>query len=113
VSTATTGRTTEDDPDLPTTSRTDPRPVTPPSAPATAPPVERPHPPAAAPAAADTGNSWIGPLCVLIVGMFMSVLDTSIVNIAIPKMQTALNASVDNIEWVVTGYTLAWAWSCR
>jgi EmrB/QacA subfamily drug resistance transporter len=106
VSTATTGRTAEDDPDLPTASRTDPRPVTAPSRPQSAPPVERPQPPAPAPAA-DTGNSWIGPLCVLIVGMFMSVLDTSIVNIAIPKMQTALNASVDNIEWVVTGYTLA------
>ena len=38
--------------------------------------------------------------------MFMSVLDTSIVNIAIPKMQTALSASSDDIEWVVTGYTL-------
>jgi EmrB/QacA subfamily drug resistance transporter len=38
--------------------------------------------------------------------MFMSVLDTSIVNIAIPRMQTALSASVDDIEWVVTGYTL-------
>ena len=36
----------------------------------------------------------------------MSVLDTSIVNIAIPTMQTTLNASVDDIEWVVTGYTL-------
>jgi EmrB/QacA subfamily drug resistance transporter len=36
----------------------------------------------------------------------MSVLDTSIVNIAIPRMQTALSASVDDIEWVVTGYTL-------
>jgi MFS family permease len=54
-----------------------------------------------------TGNSWIVPLSVLIIGMFMSVLDTSIVNVAIPKMQTALSASVDNIEWVVTGYTLA------
>jgi len=53
-----------------------------------------------------TGNSWILPLGVLIIGMFMSVLDTSIVNIAIPKMQVALNASSDDIEWVVTGYTL-------
>jgi EmrB/QacA subfamily drug resistance transporter len=34
------------------------------------------------------------------------VLDTSIVNVAIPKMQTALSASPDDIEWVVTGYTL-------
>jgi EmrB/QacA subfamily drug resistance transporter len=51
-------------------------------------------------------QNWAMPLAVLIVGTFMSVLDISIVNIAIPKMQTALNASSDNIEWVVTGYTL-------
>jgi EmrB/QacA subfamily drug resistance transporter len=70
----------------------------PPAAPA------RPSPPQ--PAADGAGNSWIGPLCILIVGMFMSVLDTSIVNIAIPRLQTALSASVDDIEWVVTGYTL-------
>ena len=81
-----------------------------PPAPA-APPATRPAPPpAAAPAPAPTpagnDNAWVVPLCILIVGMFMSVLDTSIVNIAIPKMQTALSASVDDIEWVVTGYTL-------
>ena len=68
-------------------------------APATAAPTAK-----AAPAQSD--NSWIVPLAVLIVGMFMSVLDTSIVNVAIPKMQTALSASPDDIEWVVTGYTL-------
>jgi EmrB/QacA subfamily drug resistance transporter len=67
-------------------------------APATAAPAK------ATPAQSD--NSWIVPLAVLIVGMFMSVLDTSIVNVAIPKMQTALSASPDDIEWVVTGYTL-------
>jgi EmrB/QacA subfamily drug resistance transporter len=60
----------------------------------------------AKPAPAQSDNSWIVPLAVLIVGMFMSVLDTSIVNVAIPKMQTALSASPDDIEWVVTGYTL-------
>jgi EmrB/QacA subfamily drug resistance transporter len=62
--------------------------------------------PAAKAAPAQSDNSWIVPLAVLIVGMFMSVLDTSIVNVAIPKMQTALSASPDDIEWVVTGYTL-------
>ena len=68
-----------------------------------------PQPAAQAPAKAapaQSDNSWIVPLAVLIVGMFMSVLDTSIVNVAIPKMQTALSASPDDIEWVVTGYTL-------
>jgi EmrB/QacA subfamily drug resistance transporter len=78
-----------------------------------APPPIRPAPTARPPIAPEprpeaeaAGNGWVVPLCILIVGMFMSVLDTSIVNIAIPKMQTALNASVDDIEWVVTGYTL-------
>jgi len=44
---------------------------------------------------------------VLIVGSFMSVLDTSIVNVAIPHIQTELGASADDVEWIVTGYTLA------
>ncbi len=66
-----------------------------------------PKSPAPAPASKpQQAKGWGLPLSILIVGMFMSVLDTSIVNIAIPKMQTALNASVDDIEWVVTGYTL-------
>jgi len=55
-----------------------------------------------------TGSpSWLIPLTVLIVGSFMSVLDTSIVNVAIPHIQTELGASTDDVEWVVTGYTLA------
>jgi EmrB/QacA subfamily drug resistance transporter len=70
-------------------------------------PADRPKPAPAAPPADQGGDrGWVIPLGILIIGMFMSVLDTSIVNIAIPKMQTALNASVDHIEWVVTGYTL-------
>ena len=59
--------------------------------------------------APDTRRSqgWVLPLSVLIVGSFMSVLDTSIVNVAVPKIQIELNASVDNVAWIVTGYTLA------
>ena len=98
----------------PAQTATTPRPVPAPAQPATAPPPEQ-APPEQAPAAQAqpggvqqaSGNGWVIPLSVLIIGMFMSVLDTSIVNVAIPKMQTALNASSDDIEWVVTGYTLA------
>ncbi|WP_156935398.1 DHA2 family efflux MFS transporter permease subunit [Pseudonocardia spinosispora] len=46
------------------------------------------------------------PLIVLIVGTFMSVLDTSIVNVAVPDIQRQLGASADDVEWIVTGYTL-------
>ncbi|MBB6378562.1 EmrB/QacA subfamily drug resistance transporter [Pseudonocardia eucalypti] len=54
-----------------------------------------------------TAQGWALPLSVLIIGTFMSVLDTTIVNVAIPKMQTGLGAPPDDIEWVATGYTLA------
>jgi EmrB/QacA subfamily drug resistance transporter len=60
---------------------------------------------ASAPSAA--GKGWLVPLLVLIVGMFMSVLDTTIVNVAIPTMQRDFGASTDDIEWIVTAYTLA------
>jgi EmrB/QacA subfamily drug resistance transporter len=43
---------------------------------------------------------------VVVIGMFMSVLDTSIVNVAIPTMQKQFGTSSDNIEWVSTAYTL-------
>ncbi|MGB7795493.1 MAG: DHA2 family efflux MFS transporter permease subunit [Pseudonocardiaceae bacterium] len=52
------------------------------------------------------GAGWGLPLVVLIVGMFMSVLDTSIVNVAIPTLQNEFGATTDQVQWVVTGYTL-------
>lgn len=48
---------------------------------------------------------WLS-LAVIIVGTFMSILDSSIVNVAIPKMMTIFGASTDQIEWVLTGYML-------
>jgi len=52
-------------------------------------------------------RGWIVPLAVLIVGSFMSVLDSSIVNVAIPDIQVELSGSADAVAWVVTGYSLA------
>jgi EmrB/QacA subfamily drug resistance transporter len=53
-----------------------------------------------------TQEGWGLPLVVLIVGMFMSVLDTSIVNVAIPTIQNEFGGTTDQAQWVVTGYTL-------
>lgn len=50
---------------------------------------------------------WLVPLIVLIVGMFMSLLDISIVNVAIPTMQRDFGVATDDIQWVTTAYTLA------
>ncbi|HEY1972170.1 MAG TPA: DHA2 family efflux MFS transporter permease subunit [Pseudonocardia sp.] len=51
-------------------------------------------------------DKWGIPLAVVVIGMFMSVLDTSIVNVAIPAMQKEYGASADDIQWVATAYTL-------
>ena len=42
----------------------------------------------------------------LVVG-FMSLLDVTIVNVAIPSMQRGLDTSAGTIQWVVSGYALA------
>jgi EmrB/QacA subfamily drug resistance transporter len=44
---------------------------------------------------------------VVIFGLFMSVLDSTIVNIAIPRLQNAFGANLNSVQWVITGYTLA------
>jgi DHA2 family multidrug resistance protein len=40
-------------------------------------------------------------------GLIMAIIDTSIVNVALPSMAGNLGASVDEISWVATGYILA------
>jgi EmrB/QacA subfamily drug resistance transporter len=49
---------------------------------------------------------WGLPLAVLIVGMFMSVLDVTIVNVAIPSIQNDLGSTLDDVLWIATAYTL-------
>ncbi|MEI7770016.1 MAG: DHA2 family efflux MFS transporter permease subunit [Chloroflexales bacterium] len=49
---------------------------------------------------------WLVVIAVIF-GIFTSVLDSTIVNIAISKLQTVFGASLDRIQWVSTGYTLA------
>lgn len=44
---------------------------------------------------------------VVIFGIFMSVLDSTIVNIAIPRLQSVFGASLNDVQWVLTGYILA------
>ncbi|HJV46921.1 MAG TPA: DHA2 family efflux MFS transporter permease subunit [Bacillota bacterium] len=45
----------------------------------------------------------------ILIGTFMAVLDTSIVNVAIPKMMNVFGVAPDEIQWVLTGYTLVMA----
>jgi EmrB/QacA subfamily drug resistance transporter len=47
------------------------------------------------------------PLLVLISGMLMALLDMTIVNVAIPRIQTDFGASTDEIQWITTAFNLA------
>ncbi len=53
-------------------------------------------------------NPWLV-LIVLCLGFFMILLDTTIVNIAIPDMIDELHATLDQILWVINAYILAYA----
>jgi EmrB/QacA subfamily drug resistance transporter len=52
-------------------------------------------------------GGWLLAVLVLVVGMFMSVLDTTIVNVAVPAIQSEFGTSADNIQWISTAYSLA------
>src|SRR6516225_6108977 len=53
-------------------------------------------------------NPWVI-LVVVSIGFFMTLLDLTIVNIAIPNMITKLHASLDDILWVINAYALVLA----
>jgi EmrB/QacA subfamily drug resistance transporter len=54
------------------------------------------------------GNPW-AILITLSLGFFMTLLDLTIVNIAIPSMISDLDASLDEILWIVNAYVLVLA----
>ena len=46
-------------------------------------------------------------LVLLAIAQFVVVLDVTIVNVALPSMQKALNIAPENLQWIITAYTLA------
>ncbi|MEV0196699.1 DHA2 family efflux MFS transporter permease subunit [Nonomuraea sp. NPDC050691] len=48
-------------------------------------------------------------LVVILLASFMDLLDVTIVNITLPSVRTELNASPAHLQWMLTGYTLAFA----
>src|SRR5215471_18580683 len=62
---------------------------------------------------ADTGlagypGRWLAAI-VMIVGALMDMIDVTIVNVALPSIRRDLHASATQLEWVVSGYMLAFA----
>ncbi len=62
------------------------------------------------PAAGDRIEPYVWRIVgVLILGMIMSILDTTIVNVALDTLSRELHSPVSQIQWVVTGYLLSLA----
>ncbi|RUS42849.1 DHA2 family efflux MFS transporter permease subunit [Cohnella sp. AR92] len=51
----------------------------------------------------------IGPLIAIIVSVFMVILDTTAVNVALPVLADDFGRSLSVVQWTITGYTLAQA----
>ncbi len=56
----------------------------------------------------DPNYKWLV-MIVVMVGMIMAMLDSSIVNVSIPTIMADFGANINDIEWVVTAYMLAFA----
>jgi MFS transporter, DHA2 family, methylenomycin A resistance protein len=64
--------------------------------------------PASRPPWATIFADWV-PVVATGAAFFMIVLDTSIVNLALPRIGTELNAGLATLQWLVDGYLLAFA----
>jgi EmrB/QacA subfamily drug resistance transporter len=56
----------------------------------------------------DRSYRWVV-LFIVILGTFMAILDSSIVNVALPHMMSAFGVNRDQIEWVSTAFMLSLA----
>ena len=54
------------------------------------------------------GNKW-WTLVAVCLGTFMLLLDITIVNVALPDIQRALNSSFSDLQWIVDAYALTLA----
>ena len=62
----------------------------------------------------DTGRASPGrasrvPLLAISLGYFMVILDATAVNLALPALRQDLGGGITGLQWVVDGYTLAFA----
>src|ERR1041385_9420768 len=54
-----------------------------------------------------SGSTWL--LVVCCVAQFMVILDLSIVNVALPHIQSALGFTAPQLQWVVDAYAISFA----
>src|SRR5712671_2028510 len=49
-------------------------------------------------------QSWV--LAAAILGSSMAFIDGTVVNVALPALQSALHATISDVQWVMEGYAL-------
>jgi EmrB/QacA subfamily drug resistance transporter len=54
------------------------------------------------------GYKW-NVMYIIMIGIMMATLDSSIVNVSIPKIMADLGVNLDDVQWISTGYMLAFA----
>ena len=54
-------------------------------------------------------RSILAPLIALIMGLFMVILDNTVVNVALPTLVKDFHTDLRTLQWVITGYMLAQA----
>jgi len=59
-----------------------------------------------APEGVNEKRAWAS-LGVLLVGLFMALLDTTIVNVALPTIRDSISAGESTLAWIISGYALA------
>ena len=66
--------------------------------------------PSAPPGAGDKLDARVMKIAsVVVLGAIMSILDTTVVSVALPTFQTVFDATYAQVAWTMTGYTLALA----
>src|SRR5689334_12243069 len=51
-------------------------------------------------------RAWIA-FAVILLGAVMSLIDATIVNVALPSIRTSIDASEATLSWIISGYSLA------
>ena len=51
---------------------------------------------------------WLALIAVAL-GVFMALIDTTVVNVALPSIQSSLNASYSDLQWVISAYTIVFS----
>src|SRR5512141_1792657 len=60
------------------------------------------------PSSASSPNRWVT-LIAVVFAVFMTTLDNTVVNVALPSIQQDLHLGLSGLAWVVNGYVLSFA----